>query len=325
MNTVTPPLASSRLLLSAGTILNATFRQRVSAAKQAGFDAISLSPQQYLQARRKEKLSLENMQAILAEHNIAMDEVDPLMDWFGEDASPSEHLIYEIAGGLNARSINVSPAFVPAMSINEVTEKYARVCQRASAYQLRVNFEFLPWTAIGDLDSALKVVDGSGQGNAGLMLDFWHFFHSDGNDAIAAITALVPEQAQLITGIQVSDSPLQSVALGFKDKLSLARLMISNLRDGFKVMGSKQFFKTTASAGPYRTGANALMAETIAARLLPGQGEMPLKQLLHALDAVGAQPTVGLEVFSLQLNRTKPIQAAAVVMQAYRELTVGNY
>jgi sugar phosphate isomerase/epimerase len=89
---------NSRLILSAGTIPRASFVERVMAAKSAGFDAISLFPQQYLAAQRKEKLSVDDMKSILVDNQIALDEVDPLLDWLGEGKSQSESLMMEMAG-----------------------------------------------------------------------------------------------------------------------------------------------------------------------------------------------------------------------------------
>lgn len=311
-------LSDSRLMLSAGTIINARFVDRVSAAKTAGFDAVSLFPQQYLAARRKEKLSIEDMKNILAEYDMAMDEVDPLMDWFDNSANQSEQLIYEIAEGLGARSINVAPAFVPEISHEEITEKYAAICQRAAAYKLRVDLEFLPWSKLPDLASAMAVVEASGQSNAGVMLDFWHFFHGD--NSLEQVAQLTPDQAKRISSIQVSDSPLKPAQLSFSDKLAIAGLMIGNLRDGIRVMGAKQFFNTTRNAAPLQPGGSTLMAETMSSRQLPGLGETPVKALLQALDAAGSSPTIGIEVFSLVLNKTAVQDVATEAAQCYRRL-----
>ncbi len=154
-------MENSFLMLSAGTIPDATFLERVSAAKQAGFSAISLFPEHYLNARKKEKLSLENMREILADNSIVVDEVDPLLDWFTlrhEDASRSEDLLYEMADNLGATTMNVAPGLAPAISQQQVTEHFARVCQRASCHGLTVTLEFLPWTLVPNLNTALQIV-----------------------------------------------------------------------------------------------------------------------------------------------------------------------
>ena len=217
-----------RLLLSAGTLPKAGFRQRVEAAGAAGFDAISLFPQQYLHARRREKLSTESMRAILEENAIDLDEVDPLLDWFGPGSSGSEQLLFEMADALGARSINAAPAFAPRCSLEDLTEAFAAVCDRASAHGLRVDLEFLPWTMVPDLVTALEVVAQSGCDNAGVMLDCWHFFRG-GSDP-ADIAQLNKPQLAQITSIQVNDAPERPTRLSARQKLGMAAVMLDNAR-----------------------------------------------------------------------------------------------
>jgi hypothetical protein len=87
-----------------------------------------------------------------------------------------------------------------------------------------------------------------------------------------------------------------------------------------RVLGAKQFFKTTANAAPLKPGASALMSETMSKRLLPGQGETAVTQLLQSLEAAGATPTVGIEVFSLLVNKMPADIVAMQAMDGYRQV-----
>lgn len=307
-----------RLLLSAGTLPKAGFRQRVEAAGAAGFDAISLFPQQYLHARRKEKLSTASMVAILEEHGVDVDEVDPLLDWFGPGSSGSEQLLFEMANALGARSINAAPAFAPRCDLQDLTAAFAAVCERASKHGLRVDLEFLPWTMVPDLATALEVVEHSERDNAGVMLDCWHFFR--GGSEPADIDRLDQQQAARINSIQVNDAPVRPARLSARQKLGMAAVMLDNARDGLQVMGARRFAQVASSAHNPHPDAMDLMNEASGMRLLPGQGDMPVAELLTALDRAGVSPTVGLEIFSLELMRQAPHQAAAQAMAAYRKL-----
>lgn len=314
-----PLFEGSRLLLSAGTIPTATFVERVEAARRAGFDAISLFPQQYLDARKREKLSVADMRRILSDNSVSLDEVDPLLDWFGPRQTRSEALIFEIAQELGARSINAPSAFAPAIEVSEVTAAFARLCERAAACGLRVDLEFLPWTIVPDLSSALQVVRDAGQPNAGVMLDCWHFYRGGGD--VNEIGGLSEDDAARITSIQVNDAPSAPVASSRAGKLAVAKAMLLNVRDGVRVMGSKNFVRAATAASSPHPGAYALMTEAISARLLPGHGDIPLRAMLSRLEALGCAPTVGLEVFSFALNRRAPADAANQVMQSYRRLS----
>jgi sugar phosphate isomerase/epimerase len=308
----------SRLLLSAATLPRAGFRERVAAAQQAGFDAISLFPQQYLRAKKKERLTPADMREILEGHGITLDEVDPLLDWFGLTASSSESLMFDIAGELGAHSINTPTAFAPALELADLTAALARLCARANSHDLHINLEFLPWTIVPDLHTALQVLDDAQQANLGITLDVWHFFR--GGDSLDTLRGLSAAQAARITNLQVNDAPAKRRPLKLRDKLSLAGVTLDQVIDGINVHGARAFFKASSAMKSTHPDAAALMAEASSDRLLPGDGDMPLADWLRALGQVGCKPTVGLEIFSLELARRPAAEVAARAMAAYRRV-----
>ena len=308
----------SRLLLSAGTLPKARFIERVDAAQKAGFDAIALFPQQYLRARKKEKLTPADMREILAERGVTLDEVDPLLDWFGPAASRAENLMFEMADELGARSVNTPPAFAPAIELQELTAALVRVCERANSHGLRIDLEFLPWTLVPDLRTALQVLKDAGQENLGITLDFWHFFR--GGDTVATLRALAADEVARITNLQVNDAPATRRSLSLRDKLSLIGVTLDQVIDGINVHGARQFFKVSSAMKATRPDATALMTEATSARLLPGEGDMALANWLAALDSTGCKPTVGVEIFSLELARRPAAELAARSMAAYRNV-----
>ena len=314
-----PLFANSRLVLSAGSLPNASFRSRVEAARQAGFDAISLFPQQYLQARRKEKLHLADMRDILSTQGISLDEVDPLLDWFDTSASPSENLIFEIATELGARSINAPVVFCPDISLEQLTGALQALAQRGAQAGLRIDLEFLPWCLVPDLRTALQVVKDTGKANVGVMLDFWHFFR--GGDSLDTIKGLSPEDALRVTSIQVNDAPTTTQPLSWRNRVTMINLMLQELINGIRVSGASRFFKVTGAAKSHHPDASILMKEAISGRLLPGQGDMPVAALLMALHEAGVEPTVGLEIFSLDLARQSALTIAQQSISAYREVS----
>jgi sugar phosphate isomerase/epimerase len=68
-----------------------------------------------------------------------------------------------------------------------------------------------------------------------------------------------------------------------------------------------------------------LVAETLAARLVPGEGAIPLVRWLRILDAIGSRAPLGVEVFSEKLDALPPLEvgkrcgaAARAVLAAAR-------
>ncbi len=305
-------------MLCAGTIAKAGFRERVQAAAEAGFDSISLFPEHYLDALRREKLSIDDMQEILAEHDVKLIEVDPLLGWFGDNASRSEGLIFEIADAFGARSVNVAPGAAPNLPLSAMTEIYGRLCERAKGHGLRLNLEFLPWTVIPDLSSALSIVRGCGQGNAGITFDTWHFFRGGGQ--VEELRRLSPDDAACITNIQINDAPKRPVPTNLRERLTRGMGMAMMGRTSLQVMGAREFFRLASNASHPHEDASAMMSETCFARLLPGEGDIPINELLTALEEVGAVATIGLEIFSQTLSRRPPAEVAKKAMRAYRSV-----
>jgi sugar phosphate isomerase/epimerase len=308
----------ARLLLSAGTLVKASFVERVAAASSAGFDAISLFPQQYLDCRNKEKRSVADMHAILDDHAISVDEIDPLLDWYGPGASRSEQLMYRMADELGARSINAAPAFAADRTPAEVTDIFARLCQRASQKQLRVDLEFLPWTTVPNLATALQIVVDCGEANASVMLDCWHFFRGD--NQIADIAKLSSKQIGHIGSLQVNDANKVSDPLSTGKKIVLAREMLASAIDGIRVHGTSAFIKLVSSSKNPHPDASYMMSDATCSRLVPGEGEMPLTALLDALDSAGCKPSIGLEIFSLDAHKQSADVVASRAMRGYQKV-----
>jgi sugar phosphate isomerase/epimerase len=70
---------------------------------------------------------------------------------------------------------------------------------------------------------------------------------------------------------------------------------------------------------PATPGAD-LVAETLAARLVPGEGDIPLVRWLRILDAIGSRAPLGVEVFSEKLDQLPPLEVGRRCGAAARAL-----
>jgi sugar phosphate isomerase/epimerase len=66
--------------------------------------------------------------------------------------------------------------------------------------------------------------------------------------------------------------------------------------------------------------AGDLVTETLSARLLPGEGAIPLVRWLRILDEVGSSAPIGVEVFSAALDALPPVEVGRRCGAAVREL-----
>jgi sugar phosphate isomerase/epimerase len=275
-----PDLAFGDLVLCAGTVPGSGLEERVAAAAEAGFAAISLFPHDYRRAREAGRSDAE-LRALLRDHGVAVAEIDPLLSWLPEGAGTAgvreeghaflearEDAFYAAADALGARSINAAAADPGALALERVAEAFAALCDRAAAHGLEVTLEFLPWTRIRDAATALAVVERAGRPNGGLMLDAWHHFRS------GSPHAAVP--ARRVRSIQLCDAPARP------------------------------------EPDP--------VEETLHRRLLPGDGAADVAGLVRHLAGGGCVAPIGVEVFSDALAAVPPREAARRAAGAARRV-----
>ena len=198
-------LSPSDLVLCAATLPTASFRERAAAAAAAGFRGISLFVEHYRRARA-EGFSDADLRAILADHGLVVADVDPLLTWLpGVERvnaffEADEADFYEVADALRARSLNC--AVVVPLALDAVADAFAGLCERAARHGLLVHLEFLPWTCVPDLATALRVVESAGHG--GITLDAWHHFRSGGSSGALPV--------ERILSVQLCDAPAAAEA-----------------------------------------------------------------------------------------------------------------
>jgi sugar phosphate isomerase/epimerase len=257
------PLGPNDLVLCSGTLRAASIAEKCAAAVAGGFTALTLWPTDVERAQR-EGLSLADVRRLIDDHGLAVADVEPLLAWLpGEEALPGfpgEAVLYAIADGLGARSINVVQGVGTSVDVDRAAEALAGVCDRAREHGLLVTLEYLPWSGIPDVATALAIVERSGRANAALLFDTWHTFRGPTDDG-----QLEKVPGARIGSVQINDAPAQPEQ-------------------------------------------DDLVAETLTARRLPGEGAIPLARWLRWLDGIGSTAPIGVEVFSAALDALPPVE-----------------
>ncbi len=201
------PLGPDDLVLCAGTIPNATFRERVAAARSGGFAGISLRVRDHARARA-DGLSDADMRAILAEHDVAVAEIEVLNAWrpgvrVGRSA-PSADEVFAIADAVGARSICVVEGPGEPPPLEDAVRAFGALCDRAADAGLLLHFEFWPGSALdlATCSAILAVVD---RPNAGLTVDTWHLARTAGG-----MDLLRTLPGERVVALQLCDSPVVS-------------------------------------------------------------------------------------------------------------------
>lgn len=183
------------------------FEDRVRACAEAGYAGVGMHVRDYL-ALRRSGLSDQTLAATLRGHGMRHVEVEFLVNWFadgeaGERSRRDEETLHHMAEALGARVMFLTGDLAPGnpMSFDRLLEKFAALCARAAERGVAVGVEPCAWSNVGDLDAALRLVQGSGAKNAGLFLDLWHLYRR-GLD-YGRLRAVPPG---LILGVQLDDA-----------------------------------------------------------------------------------------------------------------------
>lgn len=198
----------------AGNRFPAGLDERIETARSAGCSAMSLFPLDVRRARTHGTSAAE-LAARAVDAGVPVRVLDPLTRWVPRWQPPptlsaenrafvdvDEDEFLTMAQALGVASISVIEAFGAPIGIDEATQAFARICDKAGDLGLRVHLEFLPWSAINDLRSAWDIVHGADRPNGGLVLDSWHFQRSR-----SRLSDLKNIPGDRVFVVQLSDGP----------------------------------------------------------------------------------------------------------------------
>jgi sugar phosphate isomerase/epimerase len=104
--------------------------------------------------------------------------------------------LYDAGAALKAKAILVAG---DDATESRLTDHYAHLCEVMLPYGMTADLEFMPWTAVPDAKSALRIVQKAGSpSNAGILVDALHFGRSHTTlDDIRAIPRSLLHYAQI--------------------------------------------------------------------------------------------------------------------------------
>lgn len=126
------------------------------------------APQQFLIDRPD---VLKATQAAMADTGVGIFDVEIIR--IGEGFDPHTwDALYSACAALKAKAILVAGDDADEARL---TQNYARLCEVMQPYGLTADLEFMPWTAVKDAKSALRIVQNAGTpANAGILVDALH-------------------------------------------------------------------------------------------------------------------------------------------------------
>ena len=177
-----------------------SFEDRVKMAKEVGYDGIGLRYENYADAL-KAGLTDEDMLNILKKHDYKVTEVEYITCWAADEdmdeaQQTKEKGTYHMAKLFGVGHINCG--LLEHYPVEQLKIKFKELCERAG--DLIIALEFMPYSSVGDLNTAWELVKYADRDNAMVMLDSWHWFRA--NEKFENIKQVPAEK---IISIQIND------------------------------------------------------------------------------------------------------------------------
>jgi len=118
---------------------------------------------------------LRETQAIMRDTGVGVYDLEIIR--IGERFNVAEHIaLLDMGQTLGAKAVLIA---ADDTQESRLAEHYARLCEVMRGYGLTADLEFMPWTAVKDAKSALRVIELAGTpSNAGILVDALHFGRS---------------------------------------------------------------------------------------------------------------------------------------------------
>lgn len=174
--------------------------EAVAVAAQAGYAFVGLRPWPNAPGAPCQELLgrpglLRETQAALRDTGVGVFDLEIIR--IDADFDPRRwDALYDAGAALGARAFLVAGDDTQEQRL---TDSYARLCEHLQPLGMSANLEFMPWTAVPDARSALRIVDNAGRpANAGILVDALHFGRSTSTlDDIRAIPRELLHYAQI--------------------------------------------------------------------------------------------------------------------------------
>ena len=155
---------------------------------------------------------VERLRQLIADLELEVRVIEAIISWTeGEEASQSEtKAAAEFATAMGA-DILMAATIAPELHFERAVEGLAAACRMAHDGGMRVALEFIPNTAVPDLQTAWRLVNACGADNAGLVIDCLHWLHQPGGPNVELLRGIPPER---IHYVQLCDSPVAAAPAG---------------------------------------------------------------------------------------------------------------
>lgn len=279
MATATCRHVQDPLVMPFSNVRHLDFRDKIRAAKLAGFGQLSLHPHETRDSI-KDGLRPGDLLESAAENDVAITRLDPLSNWnprwlpTNMDASYIDDFdieaveFFELCEQLRITYCSLNATFAEDIyTADEAVEHFASTCDLAAQYDVTCDLENLPMWGVKTLRQTWSVVSTADRPNGGMVFDTLHYIRSG-----STLDMLKEIPGDRVHCVQLND-------------------------------------------GPLRLPAGVTLEENCFDRNWPGTGEFPLIEIVRTLADMDALRQVSPEVFSPD-NATRSAAKIAALSSA---------
>ncbi len=222
-------------------------RERVEAAAAAGFTGFGLLSADLPAAVAR--YGLPGIRTLLADHGIVHLELEGIPNWWDDGPRRAESdrvraLMLEAAEALGARHLKVTPDGEDRPWDHGLwAARFAELAAQAQGVGARLGIEFFPWSNIGSLAEALRLVEEAGHEAGGVVIDAWHVARAD-----TPVSDLASVPLHRIVGVELDDADEHVVGTLFEDTVHRRRYCGEG---SFDLAGMVAALRATGWNGPW--------------------------------------------------------------------------
>lgn len=190
-------------------LIGTQVRQQIDAAEAAGFSAVAVCtghPRWGLPSDADVDGFFASLEGSLPIRTSEVIDVDLLGVRDRREAAAWYGRMLDLSARTGAESVNVISLASELPPLGDAGKRLGELCDLAADRGLAINFEFLPWTGVHDVPSAVRLLEATDRDNLGLVLDTWHWFRTPAGPDLDALRLIPSGRLHLL---QLSDAPAE--------------------------------------------------------------------------------------------------------------------
>jgi 2-keto-myo-inositol isomerase len=202
---------ADRIALNSATIKQAGLARTLEIARQVGYTGVGLWVDEVEQAQAR-GVTLPDLAGALADHELELAELCSVAGWMWAAGADKREALEAARHAFRAAEFLSCPWVAASAStgvgdLRSAAEDFAGLCDLAATFGVGCALEFPGGAAqVRDLKTAWQIVREAGRGNAGLLLDTFHFHK--GGSSLADLRAVPAEAIALVQLSDCQDLPL---------------------------------------------------------------------------------------------------------------------